>query len=381
MAHEQRVNGTLIVGAGPAGLALGACLRRRDQPFTILEAGDAPGASWRNHYERLHLHTVKQHSALPHLPFPEHVGQYPSRQDVVEYLDAYSRHFELNPRCGEEVQSIRRDGDSWHTTTSGGSYISGQVVIAAGYNRHPYIPPFAGIEDFGGDVVHSREYRNGVNYRDKRVLVVGFGNTGGEIAIDLHEHGAASIAVCVRTPVHVIPREFLGTPTQISGIMLSKLPTFLSDFISSTVARIAVGDLSQYGIHRPKISPAAQINRYGRVPLIDIGTIDLVKRGIVRIVPGINAFTGAGASFVDGTTLEFDSVILATGYRPALDEFLEDAAAVTDPHGFPIPRAGASALAGLYFLGYTNPSTGLLRQIAIDAQRVANEIAAVPVAR
>lgn len=381
MAHEQRVDGTLIVGAGPAGLALGACLRRLDLPFTILEAGEAPGASWRNHYERLHLHTVKQHSGLPHLSFPQHVKQYPSRQDVVDYLDAYSRHFALNPRCGEEVQSIRQQGSAWETATANATYCSDRVVIATGYNRRPYLPPFVGIDEFRGEVVHSRDYRNGAPYRDKRVLVVGIGNTGGEIAIDLHEHGARSVEICVRTPVHVIPRDFLGRPTQVTGILLSRLPRRVAEAMSSIVARIAIGDLSQFGIHRPKISPVEQINRLGRIPLIDIGTIDLIKRGSVRVVPGIERFNSTGVMFVDQIERTFDNVILATGYRPALDEFVEDAASITDEHGFPIPRVGESARPGLFFLGYANPSTGLLRQIAIDARRVANEIAAAPVAR
>ena len=376
MGIELSLTDTLIIGAGPAGLALGACLRKAGVDFRILERGDLPGASWRNYYDRLRLHTVKKHSNLPHLPFPDHVPKYPSRRDVVDYLDSYTRHFALNPQCGEEVQSVRRLDDGWETTTSSARYVTPRVVIATGYNRRPYIPDWPGKSRFQGEIAHSATYKNGEPFRDKRVLVVGIGNTGGEIAIDLHECGAAEVSICVRTPVNVIPREFLGTPVQVSAIALGHLPTFLSDFIGSALARLAIGDLSAYGIHRPKISPAAQVNTYGRVPLIDIGTVDLIKRGTVRVVPAIERFAETGAEFVDGRTREFDSVILATGYRPAIDDFLEDAHSVTDAHGYPIPRAGESSKPGLYFLGYTNPSTGLLRQIAIEARQVARDIAA-----
>ena len=376
MGSERPLTDTLIVGAGPAGLALGACLREADVPFIIVERGDSPGASWRNHYDRLHLHTVKKHSSLPYLAFPDTVPKYPSRQDVIDYLDAYARRFGLNPMCGEDVVSVRQCDEGWETTTTKTKYVSTRVAIAAGYNRRPYIPDWPGKNAFRGTIAHSASYRNGEPYRGKRVLIVGIGNSGGEIAMDLHEHGAASIAICVRTPVNIIPRDILGTPAQVTGIMLSYLPEFLSDLIGATVARLAVGDLSQYGIHRPNISPAAQVNRYGRIPLIDIGTVDLIKRGAVRVVPAIDRFTETGAVLIDRTALELDSVILATGYRPGLEDFLEDSASVVDAHEYPIPSAGESDKPGLYFLGYANPSTGLLRQIAIDAKRVARDIAA-----
>jgi len=248
-------------------------------------------------------------------------------------------------------------------------------VIASGYNRRPVMPKWPGRDAFQGTLVHSGEYRNGVPYRGKRVLVVGIGNTGGEIAIDLHECGATSVDICVRSPINVIPREFLGTPSQVTGILLSYLPRPLEYFLSRRLARFATGDLSRYGITWPAISPAESVNKYGRVPLIDIGTIDLIKRGAIGVVPGIERFTPEGVVFVDGQERQYDSVVLATGYRPRLEEFLEDAHDLTDESGYPVPTAGESARAGLYFLGFANPTTGFLRQIAMDAQKVARAIA------
>jgi len=366
---------TIIVGAGPSGLALAACLTKARVPFILLERAPHIGNAWRNHYERLHLHTLKKHSNLPYFPFPDSVEKYPSRQAVVDYLEAYTKHFNIQPRLDEEVTAIRRENGEWHTRTSKSAYRSERVVIASGYNRRPVVPKWQGSDSFEGRVLHSAEYRNGEPFRGKRVLVVGIGNTGGEIAIDLHEYGATAVHICVRNPVNVIPRDFLGTPTQLTGIMLSKLPRPIRYFMSKHLANLSVGDLSKYGLMRPELSPMEGLERFGRVALIDIGTVDLIKRGAITVVPGIARFTSRGVTFVDGTTQEYDAVVLATGYKPGIEDFLEDAMDLTDEAGYPVPPAGESARPGLYFLGYVNPPTGLLRQIAIDAKRVAATIA------
>lgn len=370
----QHNTDTIVVGAGPSGLALAACLTRAKAPFTLIERADSAGATWRAHYERLHLHTVKKHSNLPHFPFPDRVEKYPSRQDVVDYLDAYMRHFDIRPRFGEEVTSIRRANGSWETATATNAYSSERVVIATGYNRRPVMPKWPGRDAFQGTIVHSAEYKDGAPYRGKRVLVVGIGNTGGEIAIDLNECGAASVHICVRSPINVIARDYLGTPAQVSGIVLSKLPRALRYPLSKGIARFSVGDLSQYGIHWPAIGPIESVERFGRVALIDIGTIDLIKKGSITVVPGVQRFTERGVAFVNGESHEYDAVVLATGYKPRLDEFLEGANDVTDEAGYPVPPAGESKWPGLYFLGFANPPTGLLRQIALDAQRIAADI-------
>ena len=366
---------TIIVGAGPSGLALAACLTREKVPYLLLERAEQVGPAWRSHYERLHLHTVRQHSNLPYFPFPEAAGKYPSRQSVVDYLDAYVKHFGIEPRFGEDVSSIRKENGTWRTVTAKGDYTSDCVAIAAGYNRRPVIPKWPGQESFTGSVVHSAAYRNGETYRGKRVLVVGIGNTGGEIAIDLCEHGAAAVHVCVRSPINVIRREFLGTPAQVSGILMSKLPRSIRYPLSKRLAHFSVGDLSQYGIAWPEIGPMESVERFGRVALIDIGTIELIKRGAIKVVPGVQRFNESGVAFVNGETHEYDAVILATGYKPRIDEFLENAGEVMDESGYPIPPAGESKWPGLYFLGYVNPATGLLRQSGIDAKRVAANIA------
>ena len=369
------VTDTVVIGGGPAGLAMGACLLQAKVPFMILERASAVGAAWRNHYERLHLHTVKQHSSLPFLPFGNHVPKYVPRAQVVEYLDAYALRFGLELCLNHEVKRVNREGDVWITVCEHQTFHSKRVVIATGYNRKPVVPSWPGQDAFTGVILHSAAYRSGAAYRGQRVLVVGFGNTGAEIALDLVEHGA-TVTQCVRGPVHVVPREALGSPTQVTGIMLEKLPVGLADLISNTLTRIIVGDLSRYGLTRPAKSPFHQISADGRVPVIDVGTIAKIKDGTIKVVPGIQRFDGANVVFEDGTSLPFDVVVLATGYRPGLDDFLEHAKELVDERGYPRELSVESArYPGLYFLGYKNPPAGFLRQIAIDSQAIAKCIA------
>ncbi|GMV99887.1 MAG: monooxygenase [Candidatus Hydrogenedentota bacterium] len=372
---ELALAGVVIVGAGPSGLAMAACLKRLNVPHVVIERHAAAGASWRNHYDRLHLHTVKEHSALPYLPFPKSYPRYPSRDQVAAYLEDYERHFGLRVRYNEEVTGISKTKTGWQTRTTQSEVHSRCVVIASGYNRRPYVPTWPGIEEFEGLRMHSSEYRNGAAFKGGRVLVVGLGNTGGEIAMDLHEHGAKPV-ICVRGPVNVVPRDYLGTPMQVFGLFCSHLPRQVSNALQRTIQSIAIGDLSQWGIERPNISPADHVNQIGRVPLVDIGMVALIKQGKIGVVPAIERFTRSGIVCGDGSEHPFDSVILATGFRPNLHEFLDRANEVTDERGYPIPPAGESKFAGLYFLGYCNPSTGLLRQINLDAKQIAANIAA-----
>ena len=364
---------TVVIGASAAGLAAAACLARAKVPFELLEMGAAVGAAWRNHYDRLHLHTSKALSTLPYRAYPREVPRYPARAEVVAYLEDYARHFELRPRFGERVVSLRRDGDGWTTRTEGSELRSKNVVVATGYTRAPNRPTWPGLDGFGGPVLHSSEYKNGEEWAGRRVLVVGFGNSGGEIAIDLAEHGAVP-SLSVRGAVNVIPRDFLGLPILAWGLALSILPLGLADAIAGLVARIAVGRLDRLGLAKLPYGPMIQIRRHGRIPLLDIGTVARIRRKEIAVLPGIESFAAGGARFAGGVARDFDGVVLATGYRPALAAFLETADGVLGADG--VPRAsGAETLPGLYFCGFFVTPTGMFREIAREAKRIAAAIA------
>ncbi len=372
--HDSVLHPAIIIGAGPAGLAVGACLQRAGIPALILEQSDRVGSSWHRHYDRLHLHTDKSHSALPFVPFPKTFPRYPARLQVIDYLEAYARHFQLETHFGQQVVAARQANGVWQIQTQDTLYQALNLVIAAGYNREPYLPSWPGQPSFRGTFLHSSQYRGGGPFKQQTVLVVGFGNSGGEIALDLWEHGARP-SLAVRSPVNVIPRELFGIPILAIGIVQSRLPTRWADALNAAILRAVVGDLTRYGLRKSSHGPMTQIQRDARIPLIDVGTIELIKRGQIPIYPGIERFTEEGVLFTNGSHSKFDAVILATGYRPRVNAFLEGASAAHDENGIPASSGCETPIPGLYFCGYYVSPTGMLREIALEARRISAAIA------
>lgn len=364
----------IIVGAGPAGLATAACLRSEGISYEIIEAASTAGAAWRGHYRRLRLHTVKAHSALPFHPFPKSVPTYPSRQEVVDYLESYAQVLDITPRFNTSLKQAKAKEGGWILDTSEGVLEAQALVMATGYNRIPKRPTWPGEEGFTGTILHSRAYREGRVFAGKRVLVVGMGNTGGEIAIDLWEQGARP-SISIRSPMHVVPRDALGLPAQVSSLLMRPLPLKVQDAIIQTTSRALYGDLSQIGISTPTLGPATQIETLGKVPLIDIGTVDLLRQGHIQLHPEVQALKGDDVLFKDGTREAFDVVVLATGYTPQLEMLIEGIGPALNERGYPINRGQDATLPGLYCVGFSNPITGFLRHIAIDAKGAAAAIA------
>jgi cation diffusion facilitator CzcD-associated flavoprotein CzcO len=365
----------LIVGAGPAGLAVGGCLAYAGLQPLMLERSDAVGPAWRGHYRRLHLHTVKQHSALPHRAFPVEYPRYVSRQQIVDYLDEYARTFDLNPLFGQEVVSFTREGKQWHTTCrSGRRFASSIVVVATGAGRMPHEPTWPGQREYIGRLIHSRTYQDAAPFAGQRVLVVGMGNTGAELALDLAQNGARP-TVSVRSPVNLVRRDVLGRPTQLTSIMLSRLPSRTADALARFLRDLTVGDLERYGLRTSSTSPLKQLREEGRTPVIDVGTLALIKAGKIAIKPGVESFTVNGARFADGSQQDFDAVILATGYRPAIEKLFPATSVPLGIKGTPASMIGQGELRGIYFVGFdTTQPGGMLRSIAMQAPKVAADI-------
>jgi cation diffusion facilitator CzcD-associated flavoprotein CzcO len=365
----------VVIGAGPAGLAVAATLAAKGCRPLVLEQASAVGASWRSHYERLHLHTVKSLSALPGMPFPAAQPKYVSRQGVVDYLDAYAARAGIVPRFGAAAVAIVRDGQAWRVELRWGDAVRARVVVVAtGANQHPNVAAIDGEGAFAGTVVHSREYRNAAPFAGKSVLVVGMGNTGAEIALDLAEHGVAT-TLSVRSPVNVVLRDVLGRPTQKTSIVLASLPRRLGDALASFFADLTVGDLGKLGLRRSPISPLRALREFGRTPVIDVGTLAKIRSGAIAVRPGIRRLVADGAEFVDGSAGRFDAIVLATGYRAGVEALFPGIDVPVDEHGLPRDVVGEGALAGIHFVGFdTRQPGGLLRAIAAQAVLVAERI-------
>ena len=363
----------VIVGAGPAGLATAGCLKQRNVEALVLEAGPSLANSWRNHYDRLHLHTVKQQSQLPGLPFAKELPRYLSRADFVTYLESYAARFSIAPRTGEAVRRVGAADGVFVVESARAVYRARALVIATGYSRIPNPERLPEQERFRGPVLHSSSYRNGDAFAGQRVLVVGAGNTGAEIALDLAERGARP-TLAVRAPVNVVPRDLLGMPIQLTSIRMRNAPLKLADGIGRLASRLAFGNLARLGLPRPAMGPISAIKLRQRIPLIDVGTIAAIKRGEIAVKPGVARLTETGALFADDSAAELDAVVLATGFRAALAEFVA-VPGVLDDSGAPRDWRAGGACPNLFFVGYEIVPTGHLREIAIRAEAVAAEIA------
>jgi hypothetical protein len=247
------------------------------------------------------------------------------------------------------------------------------VVVATGYNRVPNPDRPPGAEEFRGQLLHAASYRNAAPFVGQSVLVVGAGNTGAEIALELAERGAKP-TLAVRAPVNVVPRDFLGMPTQATSIRMRHAPIALGDRLGRLISRLAFGDLRRLGLGRPELGPLSAIKLRRRIPLIDIGTIAAIKDGSIAVKPGVDRFTPQGAIFADSSAGEFHAIVLATGYRPALADFI-DVPGVLAEDGHPRDWQGGGAVRNLFFVGFENVATGLLREIGIQAEAVAAAIA------
>jgi cation diffusion facilitator CzcD-associated flavoprotein CzcO len=367
----------LVIGAGPAGLAVAATLIGKGRRPIVIEKGETVGASWRAHYARLHLHTVKTLSALPGLPFPNEQPRYVPRQGVVDYLSAYAAHAGIEPLFGEEAIAVVRDGSAWRTTTrSAKTFRSSVVVVTTGANQHPNVPRIEGEREFAGRILHSRDYREAAPFAGQRVLVVGMGNTGAEIALDLAEHGVAT-TLSVRSPVNIVLRDVLGRPTQETSLLLSRLPRRVGDALASFFARVSVGDIERLGLRRSSMSPLRELRELGRTPVIDVGTLARIRAGEIVVRPGIRRLHASTVEFVDGTTAPTDAIVLATGYRAGIDALFPGLEVPVDDHGLPTHVVGQGPLAGVYFVGFdTRQPGGLLRTIAMQAVAVGERICA-----
>ena len=303
------------------------------------------------------------------------MGRWVSRDDVVRYLELYAAHHDLDVRLRTEVERIDRsdDGLGWALTLRDGSQLTAPyVVIATGFNHTPVEPDLPGLEGFTGEVVLSRTYRNGGPYAGKDVLVVGSGNTGTELAVDLAEHGAARVRLSVRTIPHILRRSAGPYAAQYTGIAVRHLPAALVDRAAALVERATTPDLTAYGLPRPDTGLLTRVERDNAIPVQDVGIIDAIRSGRVEPVAALESFDGDSVVLADGSRVEPDVVLLATGYSHGLEPLIGHLG-LLDGTGHPVERGGATARGarGLWFNGFTNPISGMLREIAIDAKKIA----------
>jgi putative flavoprotein involved in K+ transport len=363
----------VIVGAGASGLSAAGALERLGIKSVVLEEDEQLGGTWARRYDRLHLHTVRGYSGLAHFPIPSRYPKYLSREQFIAYLGEYAKHFDLQVVTGCPVHRVRQETGTppgWVAATDRGDWHSRVIIIATGQYRIPILPEWDGRATYQGDLVHSSSYRSPLPYAGKRVLVVGAGNSGTEIATDLAEGGVAFVALSIRTSPPVVPRDPFGMPIQRTGIMLSALPTAVADRLARLTARVVLGDLTRFGLRAPTWFPFSA----KRTPVIDVGFVSALKRHLLQVRTGLVRLTRTGAVYEDGSEEPFDVIIAATGFSTGLNDLLETKDVLDDleepiaPSGDPTPRQG------MFFMGFVHTLRGHLFEANIASRRLARNV-------
>ena len=360
----------IVVGAGPAGLATSRELTNRAVRHVVLERGDRLGYTWANLYDSLVLHTGKHLSTLPGLRFPASTPLFPSRLAFVDYLDRYATQFKLPIELGAEVTDVRRatPDNQWVVRTrTGTEYGARSIVIATGIATNPQVPDVSSRDRFRGRVRHSIEYRRPADIAGSRVLVVGAGNSAGEIAAELAGAGK-DVTLAVRSGALVVPLTVAGVPIQYISIGYGYLPLAVQRGLATVVGRVAALFRDKGGL------PAPTPGGCPKVPLIGFHLTSAIREGRVKVAAAFAAFTDTGVRFADGTEAPFDDVILATGFRAAVG-MLGDRIRVDDC-GFGKRRRRVVSVdqPDLYFVGHNPDVRGGLFSISRDARLTARLI-------
>ncbi len=345
---------TVIIGGGQAGLSVGYHLGRRGRPFVILEANERIGDSWRKRWGSLRLFTQARYDGLPGWSFPAPAWSYPTKDEVADYLEAYASRFDLPVRTGVSVDGLSRKGDRYVVTSGDRRLEADHIVVASGAYHTPRVPAFASEIDPGIAQLHSTEYREPSQLRDGVVLVVGAGNSGAEIALDVSRNH----------PTLLSGRETGHLPWRLET-MWDRLLTPVIWFVGARVLTVKTPIGRKV---RPKVL-------FVGAPLERVQPKDLAAAGIERVPRTVGIRDGFPA-LDDGRVLDVSNVIWCTGFRPNfgwidLPVFGED--------GEPVHERGVvGGEPGLYFVGrfflYAFISS-LLGGVGRDAEYIAKHIA------
>jgi putative flavoprotein involved in K+ transport len=323
----------VIVGAGPTGLAVAAQVRRWGLDPVVIEREDALAARWRLRYDGLRLNTWRGLSRMPSAPLPRSAGRYASRDAFVAYLDGYARLHAIAVRLGVEARRVqrRRDG-GWVVVSSDGPLESRHVVVATGWDAQPHLPDWATAADFGGELLHASQARDPSQFAGRKVLVVGAGNSGIDLAGLLVRAGAA-VTVSMRTPPNIFPCDWRGFPLGLVALVAERLPSRPADAIGRFIQWQVFGDLSPHGIPRAPVGFMTRF-RAGVNPAVDDGFIAALKSGRATVVGEVRGLEREGAILATGERVAADVVVCATGYRRGLGPLVGHLG-VLDPRGAP----------------------------------------------
>ena len=369
------VQDVIVVGAGPAGLAVARELRHRHAVSAlVVDKASAPAMSWRNRYDDFRLNTSGFLSHLPGQRIPLRSGRWPTKEDMVGYFDSYVRRQHIALELGREVARIESAPGCWRVVTPSGDICARAVVLATGRYRTPAIPPWPGLAQFTGQVVHSVDFRNAWPFRGRDVLVVGAGNSAADIAVQLSGNGARKVWLAVRTPPHLVRRAIGPIPSDVFLELFARVPARLVDPVIARINHVLLGNLSRYGFDTPPLGLKATVESRGRIPTLADELVSGVRAGRIDVVAAVTALERHRVILADGTGITPDVIITATGFEPDLGGLVGHLD-VLDEHGNPRGGFAADLGGGLFAIGHGIPPNGPLRAIRRAATPLAAEIA------
>jgi hypothetical protein len=381
----------LIIGAGPAGIASAYALKKANISYKVIDRAEKIGSTWDSLYPSLTLNTSRYFSHMPEKPFPRHYPIFPEARQYHDYLLEYVREHDFNIHLGICVERVSREGKFWCVETSEGTFLYKGVIPATGIWNSPIMPDIEGMDRFSGEIIHAHDYRDPKQIENKRVLVVGNGPSGIDISVEAGEI-AQSVHIAIRSGVQLRRRYPLGLPTHAWLLLTERLPKSWCRPIMKWLGNFAYGDLSGIGLQAP---PAGE---GGMTAYQGCELIDSVRAGKVKPVPEPTRFYLEKVEFADGQCLPFDTVIMATGYVPVLQQFLDIEMQYSDEawqkqsicdweigpngqRGWPLRDTskhpnGRQVLAhpGLYLVGVFYKGKGAMYNMNVEAKIAAEEI-------
>lgn len=366
----------VVIGAGISGLAVAYRLRRMGIQATMLDQARQVAESWRGRHPQLRLNTHRHYSRLPGPGLPRHAGPFATRDEVIDYLADYAHRLEIPIRQGIRVDRVDPVPGAWAIQTATGLLHARHVVLATGRERVPVTPDWPGMTGFSGEIIHAADFGDVERYRQRRILVVGAGNSGIDVLNHLVRIPTRELRLSVRHGSALIPARLGGVPVQRLSGLIARLPLPVADTLLAATERLAFGDLGRFGLPRRGQGAATRLARSGVVPAVDDGFVEALQSGRVAVVPAVKRFRGSGVVLADGCTLRPEIVICATGYRPGLESMVGHLD-VLDGDGVPRrrnPGVGNGACPGLWFIGMWPRLEGTFYAARIESRGIAREI-------
>jgi len=364
-----------VVGAGPGGLAAARWLRALDVPFDVFERQrdvggiwdiDAPGSPM---YETCHFISSRTLSGFAGDPMPDSFPDYPRHDLVLGYLRRHADRHDLRShvRFETSVENASPRDEGWVLRLSSGEQRHyGGLITAVGNEWRPALPDLAG--EFGGELIHSCAYRSPSQLRGRRVLVIGAGNSGCDIAVDAATH-AAEATISVRRGYHFVPKHILGKPADVFAAGSPPLPAWIEQRVFEWLLRLLLGDLRRYGL------PAPDHHIFETHPILNTQLLDRLSHGDIQACADVSRLEGTRAVFIDGTSRELDLIVCATGYRhgvPFLDDAILPDDDVSPLHLNLMHRRHPS----LWVVGHFTTDAGAFPILDLQAELAARAIAA-----